>query len=306
MIHILFVSGAFGSTVQYAVKQYNSELVDYKILSSVDDLILSDGSMHSEHSFDWKRHFLTTKALEDYFDNKIDLDNAVTSPLYPMSDAHAEDVIKWFIEHRPADKYIFIYVADLDQAEIVILAKYYKIANGYLNGGIGMICGGDNQQNIVNWNANYTNWSQMQPWELREWFSIFYPGWVQEWIDAKQYIPATWFPVSSGDILADTRGTLLDVINHVGKFDLDSENEFDNFVNTWRTKQQYLLDEHAIIKNIVEYTISNKPYTWKKLNVISEAMVQRRLRDAGYTIKCYDLNELPTNSIDLYQLLDCK
>jgi hypothetical protein len=110
--------------------------------------------------------------------------------------------------------------------------------------------------------------------------------------------------VSLADILANTRETLLEIVNHVGKFDSDSENEFDNFVNTWRPKQQYLLDEHATIKNIVEYTISNTPYTWEKLNVISEAMVQRRLRDAGYTIKCYDLNEFPISSTKLHQLLE--
>jgi hypothetical protein len=210
-----------------------------------------------------------------------------------------------FIERRPTDKYIFIYPADLDQAELIILARYYKIAIGSLMiNGMGTIYDSGDQQNIVKWNANYTHWSQMQLWELREWFSIFYLGWAQEWIDARQFIPATWFPVSLADILANTRETLLEIVNHVGKFDSDSENEFDNFVNTWRPKQQYLLDEHATIKNIVEYTISNTPYTWEKLNVISEAMVQRRLRDAGYTIKCYDLNEFPISSTKLHQLLE--
>jgi hypothetical protein len=90
----------------------------------------------------------------------------------------------------------------------------------------------------------------------------------------------------------------------VGGFNLGLTSEFDNFVNAWRLKQQYLLDEHAIIKNIVKFTISNTLYTWKKLNLISEAIIQRQLRDAGYEIRCYNLNELPTNSIDLHQLLD--
>ena len=304
MIHILFVSGAFGSMVRYVARQYNSELADYKISSSVDDLILSDGSMHSKDNYVNTGHWRTVKELEDYFDNKIDQDIVLSSPLYPMADAQAESIIKLFNERRPTDKYIFIYAADLDQAELIILAKYYKIANGVLNGGLKKICDGDNQHNLVNWNPLYTSWSQMQPWELRVWFSIFYPGWCQEWIDAKQYVPATWLLISSGDILANTSETLLEIINHVGKFDSDSKNEFDNFVNTWRPKQQYLIDEHTTIKNIVEYTVSNTPYTWGKLNVISEAIVQRQLRDVGYEIRCYNLNELPTNSIDLYQLLD--
>ena len=299
MIHILFVPGTFGTTVQYAVRQFDKNLIDNRIFYLEDELILPDGSMHS---FVKTGHYCLLQDLNNFLDNKIDQDIVITSPIYPMSDAHAEPIIKLFCERRPNDKYIFIYVADLDQAEITILAHYHKISTGSLNMTIETICG-DNVHNIINWNPLYTSWSQMQPWELREWFSIFYPGWCQEWIDAKQYVPATWLLVSSGDILANTSETLLEIINHVGKFDADSESEFDNFANKWRLKQQYLIDEHATIKNIVEYTISNTPYTWGKLNVISEAIIQRKLRSHGYEIKCHNLNEFPTDSTTLYNLL---
>lgn len=299
MIHILFVSGTFGTTVQYAVRQFNKNLVDHRILRTQNKLILPDGSMHS---FIKSGHYGLLQDLNDFLDNKIDQDIVVTSPTYPMIDAHAEPIIKLFNERRPNDKYIFIYVADVDQAEITILAQYYKIANGQLNMSIGSICG-NNQHDIIHWNSEYTHWSQMQSWELREWVSMFYPDWIQEWIDAKKFIPETWLPISSRDILANTRGILLDIIDHVGEFDTNLSNEFETFVSSWRLKQQYLLDEHNVIKNIVKFTVDNIPYTWKKLNVISEAMIQRRLRDAGYEIRCYNLNKFPTNSNDLYQLL---
>jgi hypothetical protein len=300
MIHILFVPGTFGTTVQYAIRQFDKNLIDNRILYLQDELILPDGSMHS---FVKTGHYCLLQDLNDFLDNKIDQGIVITSPTYPMVDAHAEPIIKLFCERRLDDKYVFIYVANIDQAEITILAHYYKISTGSLNMSIGSICG-DNQHNIINWNANYTHWDQMQHWELREWFSMFYPGWVQEWIEAKQYIPATWLPISSGDILANTRGILLDIINHVGKFNSELKNEFDDFVNAWRPKQQYLIDEHNVIKNIVNFTVNNIPYDWKKLNIISEAMIQRRLRDAGYEIKCYGLNEFPTSSTELYQLLE--
>lgn len=299
MIHILFVPGTFGTTVQYVVRQFNKNLVNHRILYLQDELILSDGSMHS---FVKTGHFITLKEIEDYFDNKIDQGIVISSPIYPMIDAHAESIIKLFNERRPTDKYIFIYVADIDQAEVTILAQYHKIANGILNMSIGSVCG-DNQHDIVKWNSEYTHWNQMQSWEFREWFSIFYLDWTQEWIDAKKFIPETWVPITMGDILENTRATLLDIIDHVGEFNPDMINEFNSFVNTWKPKQQYLLDEHAVIKNIVKFTTENIPYTWKKMNVISEAMIQRRLRDAGYEINCYNLNEFPTSSSELYQLL---
>ena len=298
MIHILFVPGTFGTTIQYILRQFNTELLDYRI-PNTDDMILSDGSMHS---FVKTGHYSELNELTDYLNNKVDKNIPLTSPVYPTSTARAKTIINLFIAHRPLDNYIFIYVDDIDQAEITILAQYYKISTGALNLTINNICG-DNSHNIVNWNPDYTHWSQMQPWELREWFSMFYTDWVQEWLDAKQYILPTWLTISSKDILENTRDTFLKIINYAGTFNNNYENEFNEFIALWRSKQQYLLDEHNIIKNIVKFTISNTPYTWQKLNIFSEAIVQKRLKDQGYDLKCYNLNEFPTSAIELHKLL---
>jgi hypothetical protein len=300
MIHILFVPGTFGTTVQYAVRQFNKNLVGHRILRTHRKLILPDGSTHS---FIKSGHYGLLQDLNDFLDNKIDQDIVVTSPTYPMSDAHADTIINLFQKYRPNDKYVFIYVDSIDQAEITILAQYYKISTGLRNLSIGTLCG-NNQHDIINWNPKYTHWNQMQQWELREWFSRFYPAWVQEWIEAKNYVPPSWLTISSRDILNNTNETFKKIINETGNFNSDFQDEFDDFVDLWRSKQQYILDEHVTIKNIVKFTVDNIPYTWEKLNVISEAIIQRRLRDAGYEIRCYNLNEFPTNSNDLYQLLD--
>lgn len=300
MLHILFVPGTFGTTVQYVVRQYNKKLLEYRIKDHYKNLIFSDGSMHG---FFKTGHYLEIKDLNDYLDNKIDQDIPITSPIYPTSDAHADTIINLFCKHRPLDNYVFIYIDNIVQAEITMLAHYYKISIGSVNKSIGSMCG-DNQHNIINWNPNYTHWSQMQIWELREWISLFYEEWVQEWIDAKSHVPPNWFTVSSGDILENTRETFLKIINYVGEFDHDLENEFTEFIKVWKEKQQYLLDEHNLIKNIVESTVSKTLYTWPKLNLISTAIVQKRLRDQGYEIKCYNLNDFPTNSSDLYNLLE--
>jgi hypothetical protein len=300
VIHILFVPGTFGSTVQYTIRQFDKNLIDNRILCLQDELILPDGSMHS---FVKTGHYTLLQDLNDFLDGKTDRDIIITSPIYPMVDAHAESIIALFVDRRPNDKFIFIYVADIEQAEITILAHYHKISTGFKNLSIGTLCG-DNQHDIINWNPKYTHWSQMRQWELREWFSKFYPVWVQEWIEAKNYVPPSWLTISSGDILNNTNETFKKIINKTGNFNSDFQDDFDDFVDLWRSKQQYILDEHATIKNIVKFTVDNIPYTWEKLNVISEAIIQRRLRDAGYEIKCYNLNEFPTNSLDLYNLLE--
>jgi hypothetical protein len=141
----------------------------------------------------------------------------------------------------------------------------------------------------------------MQNWEFREWFSLFYTQWVQEWINAKQYINPNWYTVSVTDILNHTHETFLKMVKHFGTLD---EAEFDEFIKYWRSKQQYLIDERDILDKIVDSVISQTPYTWKDLNLISEAMIQKKLRDQGYEIKCYNLNKFPTNSEDLFVLLE--
>jgi len=300
MLHILFVPGTFGSTIQYIVRQYNKKFLEYRINDHYKNLILFDGSMHG---FCKTGHYLEIKEINDYLDNKIDQDIPITALIYPMVDAHADTIINLFCKYRSMDNYIFIYVDNIVQAEITILAQYYKISIGSTNLSIEIICG-DNQHAIINWNPNYTHWDQMQIWELREWFSMFYERWVQEWIDARKYVPPNWLTVCSGDILENTQETFLKIINHVGEFNSNLENEFNEFIKVWKEKQQYLLDEHTVIKNVVEFTISNTLYTWPKLNIISEAIIQKRLRDQGYVIKCYNLNDFPTNSLDLHNLLE--
>jgi len=302
VIHILFVPGTFGSTVQYLIRQFNTELSGREILYQYKDLILPDGSMHSVVKIG---HYGLIQELYDYLDGKIDQEIEVTSPMYPMPNFGADKIINLFKTRRPNDQYIFIYITDIKYAEINMLAQYYKVAKGLADPNWNWVPGGDEiiQKNIVSWNPVYTHWSQMQPWEFREWLSIFYPTWIQEWVDAKKYIPQNWFSVSSRDILENTNSIMIDIINHVGKFDNSLKNEFDEFISLWRSKQQYLIDEHNVIENIVKSTISNIPYNWKKMNIISEAMVQKKLYDEGYKIKCFNLNEFPTNSIELKSLL---
>lgn len=293
MIHILFVPGSFGSTIQYILRQIeeNPSSPQFDI-----DMILEDGSMHSF----WKTgHYNYIKDLTDFLDNKIDQDITISSPLYPMVDASAETIIGLFLKRRPTDKYIFIYIDDIDQAEIILLANHYKVpSNIRLDG----LCG-YSQNNINNWNPDYTHWTQMHPWELREWISMFYSEILQDWIDARQHVDKTWLTVSSREILENTQDTFLKIIAYLGKSDLKFENNFYEFINHWRQKQQYIIDEHSVIKDIVRFTILNTPYSWKKISIISEAMIQKKLRDEGYEIKCSNLNEFPTNSSDLHKLL---
>jgi hypothetical protein len=298
MIHILFLPGTFGSTVHCILCQFDKNYTIRRVgTDQLDNLILPDGSIHT---FSKSGHYKNKKQLEDLFNSKEK--PLITTPMYPMRDCATKDIIELFSNKRPDDRYIFLYVDDLDHAEINLLFYYHKVINA--TGGIEAYFE-NSRFDITSWNKNYTHWSQMQPWELREWFSIFYPSWVEkDWINGREHIKSEWLVVSTKEILNNTHETFLKIINYVGEFDLTLTDEFNNFVSLWRSKQQYVLDEYAIIDNIVASTISNTSYTWEKLNIIDEAIIQRKLRSAGYELRVNSIDEFPTNSRDLNILLE--
>ncbi len=289
--------------------QYNTKYKHLKIegRDNFSNFILPDGSMHS---FDKTGHYFLKRELDDFFINQSTSTIEITTPTYPMEDATPDEIIKLFEKNCPHDKCIFVYMDSLEYGEINLLARYHKIVNGNFPGhypsiehvvGIADI---HKKEDITEWNTSYTQWSQMQLWELREWISIFYLESIQEWLDANQHVKSDWLTVSTRDILDRTEETFLKIINYSGEFESTASEEFTNFVSYWREKQQYLLDEYRIINNIVDSAISNIPYTWKTLNLIAEAIIQRKLRSRGYNIKCFDLNVFPTNSQDLFNLLE--
>lgn len=161
MLHILFVPGTFGSTIQYILRAFSTTYTTDRLPNiSYADMITADGSMHSFYK---TGHYLKRTDLENLTEGSIP---NITTPIYPMLDYHADEVINFFKDNFPTDKYIFIYINSIEYAEINMLAQYYKISNGVPNLSIGMFCG-DNAHNIVNWNSNYKHWSEMQTWELR-------------------------------------------------------------------------------------------------------------------------------------------
>jgi hypothetical protein len=297
MTHILFLPGTFGSTIDYVVRTFAINCPELTI--EPESYITSDGSMHSTTKLG---HWTGKSDFEKYFNGEIDHDIEVSTPTYPTFDLHAKDIIDLFKNNRPNDKYIFIYIKDINDAELNMLMQYYKIAKGVIQFGIKIFCG-KNEQNIINWNSNYTHWSEMQAWELREWLSLFYPGWVSEWIEAKQYVPETWLQISSDEILNNTISTVEKIFDYYKKLDTSKRKQLENFLKVWRQKQQYIIDEYNLVENIITNTIDNKDFSWEPVNIITESIVQQKLRSRGFEIKCYNLNIFPTNSKILHNLL---
>ena len=287
MIHVFFVPGMFGSTIEYIVRSYSNEL------TPVDGKILADGSMHS---FSKSAHFRATEHIDNFFNSDKAVE--VTTPIYPFRQQHLFEILQSFNKYDTTnDTCVIIYAGDIAGAELNMLFQYYKISKVL---GLDIFCQG-NEHNITAWNSSYTHWSQMQPWQLREWISLFYVSWVQEWITSPGYVDNKFLTVKNTDFLVDPITTANKIFDHCG---LTQKSGLNEFLLKWQQAQQYIVDEFTLLDRIVECSIINQPLEWKPINIIAEAIVQQRLRAKGYEIRCDGLDKFPTNAIMFNTLLE--
>jgi hypothetical protein len=184
-------------------------------------------------------------------------------------------------------------------AELNMLFQYHKISIG-LNLGLDIFCSG-NEHNIKSWNPTYNHWSDMEIWQLREWISLFYVPWVQEWIHSPQQVDQQFLTVKNTDFLSNPVDTIDRIFLHCK---LTQKSGLTEFLHQWQHTQKYVVDEFNLLEQIIECSIADQNLSWKPTNIIAEAIVQQRLRALGYEIRCDGLNTFPTDSKTLYNLLE--
>lgn len=287
MIHIFFVPGMFGSMLEYVLR---SKTVEGTPITAE---IKADGSMHS---FIKKFHPRSMEQIITGLKSAVD----ITTPIYPCPDAHLPEIISKFKEILPDwedDAKIILHAPDIRWAEINLLFLYHKVSIGL---GLGMeIVAGDNQQNIARWNPSYTHWTQMHRWEFREWISLFYDGWVQEWINIDQQSTRGFLRITNRDVIENPHETITGAIRHCG---CTPRKDLNDFLMDYVAKQDYVLKEYHHIEKAVESTVEGIDYIWPELSIIGEAIIQRKLRSLGFELQCDGLDVFPTSSVQLKKI----
>ncbi len=250
------------------------------------------------HSYSKQLHITDLDCVVRMASN--DLACKIITPIYPFKHQHLPEILTNF-KSTESDKNILMYAGSLQSAELNMLFQYHKIAFG-TNLQLGLtIFSGSNAHNIVNWNTDYTSWDQMKPWEWREWFSLFYVVWTQEWQQSVNQVPEYFLKIKNTDLLFDTGSTLTKLIDFCK---LTAKPGLAEFVQEWQGRQQYIVDEFELLDQIVTYTVNNQEFSWQPVNIVAEAIVQQRLRARGYEIRCDGLNTFPTDAKTLYNLLE--
>ena len=141
----------------------------------------------------------------------------------------------------------------------------------------------------------------MQRWEKRELLSFHPENSMNEFKLAKKCRLNHWLVLTPNEILFDLPNTIKQILNYLNLTYVDDG--LDEFCNLWRHKQQYILDLHQLIEDIVINTIDKRYFTWGDLDIQSESLIQYKLKSNGFNLQCYNLNKFPNNSIKLSKLL---
>lgn len=287
MIHIFFVPGMFGSMLENVLMTFTNLAGQPRHKSK----ICADGSMHS---FRKQHHPSNLQSMDLHGKNPL-----VTTPIYPFPEAKLPEIIEKFsnLPSWNSDRRILVHAHNMEWAEINMLFQWYKISVGLK---LGIEIFGIERADIKKWNSDYDHWTDMQAWQVREWLSIFYREWITEWIHSSNQVSDDWLVISNRDLLMDTKTTIQRILDFC---DLTLTVPIDDFLQDYRRHQQYVLDEYATVIAIVDSVLQDRYHKWNALSIVGEALLQSHFRQRGYEWRCDGLDTLPTNSIELANII---
>lgn len=287
MIVIVYPPGAYGTTVEAVLRSLTVELND----ETVDLVPTKTGSMHGI-----RRSHRVVGTLESL--SSLDTNAEIVEIHYPTPEV-TDSILVDALERLSPKSTIVLSPSDINTAELALLNVQHK-----LEGSVSGVIMAGAECHITRWGHSYESLSDMQHWELRELLSQYYSGVISGMSQAP--LAVNTINVTMTEMLHETVSALKRIISFTG-FTLSDEDRLRAFAEKWKKAQQYIIDEHALALNIVDRVIAGDTgFTWDtcKLSLVSEAIIQKRLLDAGYTLKCFDLNEFPGDIKTLVSLLE--
>ena len=157
-------------------------------------------------------------------------------------------------------------------------------------------------QHAPNWNKNTIK--DLDRWELREFISLYqYKSWDDQFnqtiYDKLQSLFKDIIFINIQDLELNFKQIIPKIIT---QFNLPfiNQDQLDTIYQGWIEKQSFA-NRNNLVEKIVEYTIENRLFDFKDINLTlyDEAFIQKRFRDRGFEFQCYNLNVFPTNTTEL-------
>lgn len=274
----------FGTMIEYVLTTFSNH-------HAQEVPIKHDGSMHT---FKKSFHVTDQNKLDDWAQKRI------TTVIYPFNQQHLPDIIDLFsntVHSWHTDRKVLVHASNTKWAEINMLFQYHKIA---LDLGLTTIFQGNDTGVLQRWDKSYTDWKDLRPWQWREWFSLFYPEWIQEWIHAPEHVDQSWLCITNQAILENIADTLDTISKHC---DISLVRDISWFCTQYQNCQKYILDQYDVVQSILTSVINQQDLSWRPLNIIAESILQHHFREHGYEWRCDGLDQLPCSSLEFQKII---
>lgn len=290
-VPIVYTPGAYGSFLNWSIKYFSGSTSDLPF----------DHSTGSSHNWSKFKHIKSTEHYIQYVtDTTTDkADFCLIHPVQEKNDniiEHIEKIAKF------SEKLIFINVEEDCFLHV-------------MNNNDEKVYGGDGALLTDNLATTADNikkgWdktlSEMDRWEKREFISLYAFGMQAEIIQTyrtKNYTNTKILMLNVRDIIFNYAETIKNVLNYCGL--VEARSNYEEVHTKWFSLQKHI-HKDLLCKRIISSIVNNIIFDWDNQNItiVDEAYIQQQLRDNHQIgIKCFNLNNFPTNTENLKPLLE--
>jgi hypothetical protein len=288
MYIIAYPAGCYGNFIGFTLDwMQGNYAVDYRPFTKKN-------SSHSHSSHNWNGHW-HRNVYEAVLNPK---ENSHVHPISEESESSPATKIVPSIEKLLTvyDKVIVPYPA-LDDFLWTCnnkLTKVYGSADSWR----------DKMRKHIDHNLS-TKWESLDNWEYREFLSLWlYDQHMSEtgYKDIVDYENSKVFKIQVNQIRDDFNNTFNKLSKWLQIENVRSDDDLTKLHKDWIQNEPYLYKD-KLIENIVDAIINNVDIPMNECSIFDQADIQRRLRNAGYEIKCYGLNEWPSTTKQLRELI---
>lgn len=285
-ICILYNGGAYGTFVEWFLNYFSDPNMDSALPFN------TNGNAHQYHgnpqeNFQHLLFYINSSQQLPFVRShpKLTKDERLLDNLTAVSDRF--------------NKVIYVYPT-ADTIAWNINNKFEKIySDGWLNQHKDLVL-----QDLSQWGISSLD--SAEPWQLREFLSYYiYPQHLAECdlnLMPEVFKQHNNFKFISMNQLRDQfNDTVIDLL-HYCNLDPIRLDLLEQVYNHW-ISLQYHCHKDQLINDIISAVINSTDYSWSNLTLVDEALIQYHLRSNNIELRCFQLNTLPTNTVDLKKYL---
>jgi len=314
-VTIVYTPGTYGSYFHWALRTVAG-------FNTVDNPLSFEGNSHNHQntwvsSGNFRDRVASNSASAQEIWNQIynEFDRTkVTVSAHPSLKSENNSTFKDILDRIANDSIQVILInPDVTLAAFMLNNIASKIHQGGESEWLNLYIDNPETKKIVtsNWNLDHNiKVDNIPRWVLREFLSLqLYPSWLElignNCLDFDN-LPNNVTVIDVHKILYSISEVLEQVtgISSQLKFDPVLLKEKVLPVHKQMLEKQRYVNEDQHLDYIVSTTLLDINEThWNPLSLVSEALVQHKLREHGYEVKCNGLDTFPTSSVQLRQLI---